>query len=73
MTDYTIFASKKDGVSRTSRAMERFVVEEDDGTLANGAAKELKGLGYRVHGVIPQQETEESEPTTAPRTRRHGR
>ena len=71
MTDYTIYASKRTDVSKTSREMERFVVEQDDETLAKGAAKELKGLGYRVHGVIPQEETEEE--TTAPRARRNGR
>ena len=70
MTDYTIYASRRTEVSKTSREMERFVVEEDDGSLAKAAANELKGLGYRVHGVIPQQDAEEK---TAPRGRRNGR
>jgi hypothetical protein len=74
MTDYTIYASKRTDVSKTSREMERFVVKEDeDGALAEAARRELKGLGYRVHGVIPQQDEGGEEEATAPRTRRNGR
>jgi hypothetical protein len=74
MTDYTIYASKRTGVSKTSREMDRFVVEEDpDGSVAKSAARELKSLGYRVHGVIPREESDEAESTTVQRTRRNGR
>lgn len=66
--DYKIFASKRSDVSRTSRDMEHFIVEQDDdGTLAEEAKQQLQKQGYRVHGVIPQS-TEE----TAPR-KRNGR
>ncbi|GCF10897.1 hypothetical protein [Dictyobacter arantiisoli] len=75
MTDYTIYASKRSEVSKSSRNMEHFVVEEDpDGSIAAAAKKELQELGYRVHGVIPRQVVEEEEDeTAAPPSTRNGR
>lgn len=70
VNDYTIYASKPSSAAKTSREMERFLIREDDGTLAEQAKQELESLGYRVHGVMPGDDDVEA---TEPRTRRSGR